>query len=120
MEYLKRVNIADRKELLSATTSNLVLKKFKGKILKISGGLIYTQLATSDDGKSVTETLLSLKTNEGFVTTTSPSVIRSFEGLCSAYESDEEGKAELYAGVDMEVKINDGRAGRDFMTLEVV
>lgn len=104
-------NLTDKKDMINAQNSSAVLKDMVGQALKMHGFVIYSEVDSNGNEQVVT----AIKTDNGFVGSTSSNVRGTVEGVADVYTPEE-----FATGIDFVVRSSKSKNGRDFLTLELV
>ena len=106
----------DKKDVVKANNSVDTVKDILNKPFVCTGIIIFEKDTTDEDsGEVKTNTVIAFKTDEGFVTSISPTVLSSTEAITSAYSEDE-----ITSGIEMVVKSKKSKADRDFYYIDLV
>lgn len=106
-------NVAcDKKDVVKAGITSSTLNDLGTKKITITGLLFFNKV---DDETGEVKTVTALKLKDGsFVTTISPTVRQSAEMIANAFEE------EIAGGLELEVKKQKSKQGRDFLLLDLV
>lgn len=104
-------NLESKKDIINAQNSSAVLKDVIGNPMMIYGYVVYSE--TSADGKE--QVVTSIKTENGFVGSTSDNVRSTVEAVASTF-----GAEDFTKGIPFVVRSATSKNGRQFLTVELV
>lgn len=104
-------NLKDKKDMINATNSGASLKDLVGVKMKMYGYVLYDQ---ENENGSV-DTVISIKTDDGFVGSTSSNVIDTVTACADAFDD-----ADFEKGIDFTVRSSTSKNDRTFLTLELL
>lgn len=110
MEIIK-TTLNSKKDIINAGNASGVLKDYVGQTLTMTGAVIYSETDKDGDEHVVT----SIKTDHGFIGSTSANVRNTAETIMNEWAPDE-----LISGVPFVVRSAKSKNGREFLSLELV
>ena len=106
-----KTNLTSKKDMVNATNSGASLKDLVGVKMKMHGYVVYEQ--ENADGK--VDKVVAIKTEDGFVGSTSSNVIDTVLACSDAFDD-----TEFTEGIDFTVRSDTSKNGRTFLTLELL
>jgi hypothetical protein len=100
----------DKKDIAKATTTNNKIVEHAGETFNITDIIIYSK----ENSDGVETTVASIKTELGFLMTTSPTVMDVLDVIIASYSIDE-----IHEGVEVEINSAKSSKGRDFFYLTI-
>ena len=110
MEIIK-TTLNSKKDIINAGNASGVLKDFNGESLTMYGAVIYSEI----DKEGVEHTVTSIKTDKGFIGSTSANVRNTVETIMNEWTNEE-----LASGVQFIVRSAKSKSGREFLSLELI
>lgn len=104
-------NLESKKDAINAGNAMGVMKDYTGVSLIMTGFVIYED--TKDDG--TVQVVTSIKTQDGFIGSTSANVRSTVEMIEAEYMPDE-----IKAGIPFTIRSSESKNGRKFLTLELL
>lgn len=104
-------NLTEKKDMVNATNTGSSLKDVIGVNMKMFGYVIYE----SENEKGTVDKIVSIKTENGFVGSTSANVIQTVETIADAFSEEE-----FKAGIPFFVRGDKSKNDRTFLTMELL
>nr|DAN94247.1 MAG TPA: ssDNA binding protein [Caudoviricetes sp.] len=110
MEIIK-TTLNSKKDAINASNASGVLKDHIGETLTMTGAVIYSEI----DRDGVEHVVTSIKTDKGFIGSTSANVRNTVEMIADEWSSEE-----LSDGVQFTIRSAKSKNGREFLSIELV
>lgn len=110
MEIIK-TTLNNKKDAINASNAHGVLKDHIGETLTMTGAVIYSEL----DRDGVERVVTSIKTDKGFIGSTSVNVRNTVEMIADEWSSEE-----LADGIQFTIRSSKSKNGREFLSIELV
>ena len=103
-------SLTDKKDVINAENAVGTMKDYIGKDLTMTGFVIY-----EDEKDGMAQVVTSVKTEDGFIGSTSANVRSTVEMIASEYTDEE-----IASGIPFYIRSSESKNGRMFLTLELV
>lgn len=103
-------SLTDKRDMINAGNAVGVMKDYEGKDLHMMGYVVY-----EDEKDGATQVVTAVKTELGFIGSTSANIRSTVEMIASAYEADE-----IAQGVAFTIRSAESKNGRKFLTMELI
>ena len=103
-------SLTDKKDVINAENAVGTMKDYIGKDLTMTGFVIY-----EDEKDGMAHVVTSVKTEDGFIGSTSANVRSTVEMIASEYTDEE-----IASGIPFYIRSSESKNGRMFLTLELV
>lgn len=103
-------SLADKKDAINAGNAMGVMKDYVGQKLLMRGYVIY-----EDEKDGAVQVVTSIKSDDGFIGSTSANVRSTVEMIADTYTPEE-----IAAGIPFIIRSSESKNGRKFLTLELV
>lgn len=110
MEIIKST-LNSKKDAINASNASGVLKDHVGEILTMTGAVIYSEI----DRDGVEHVVTSIKTDIGFIGSTSANVRNTVEMITEEWTPEE-----LSDGISFTIRSAKSKNGREFLSIELV